>query len=168
MASPRPLDLVNVLEQLPPDVVGTMVLGQLDGDDIRRFKLVAPSTLALVRRTSRVLHLGRSNGQDEFPSRLELETQASIFEKYQACMELQLDLATIAGFVSPMQVGACATRDPGPGPGNVTLNAHAPSYCAWIRMDLSVSMCAFGSLRYQVLLPTRSPPHLMSSQPRCH
>ena len=103
----RPLNLVNVLEQLPPDVVGTMVLGQLNGDDIRSFKLVAPSTLALVRRSSRVLHLGRHGAQDTSLSRLDLEKQASTFEKYKGCIKLQLDVSTTAG-ITPLLVGVCA------------------------------------------------------------
>ena len=101
----RPLDLVDVLEQLSPDVVGTMVLGQLDSDDIRSFKLVAPSTLALVRRTSRVLHLGRFNTQQQtFLSRIDLESQSKILAQYEACMEVQMDVATTPG-ISPLLVG---------------------------------------------------------------
>ena len=102
----RPLDLVDVLEQLPPDVVGTMVLGQLASDDIRSFKLVAPSTLALVRRTSRVLHL-RSCGSSQvrFPNTSELESQVGILSKYEACMELQLDVEMDTGAAAAAIVG---------------------------------------------------------------
>ena len=100
----RPLDVVDVLEQLPPDVVGTMFLGQLDGNDIRSFKLVAQSTLALVRRAGRVLHLGRPNGQDSFASRVDLESQAEILGKYHSRMEVQLDVQSDAG-ISPLLVG---------------------------------------------------------------
>ena len=86
----RPVNLVNVLEQLPPDVVGTMVLRQLDGDDIGSFKLAAPSTLALVRRTSQVLHLGLCGAQEEFPDQGEIQSQARAIEDYEACIEVQL------------------------------------------------------------------------------
>ena len=96
----RPLNLVDVLEQLPADVVGTMVVGQLGGDDIRSFKLVAPSTLALVRRTSRVLRLNT----EQTLSQLDLESQVKILAKYEACMELQLDLQSPAG-IAPLLVG---------------------------------------------------------------
>ena len=100
----RPLDLVNVLEQLPPDVVGAMVLEQLDGDDIRSFKLVAPSTLALVRRTSRVLCLGCRGAQDTLPDRSELALQAEMLSKYEACMAVDLDVESHSG-IAPAVVG---------------------------------------------------------------
>ena len=100
----RPCDLVDVLEQLPPDVIGTMVLGQLEGDDVRSFKLVAPSTLALVRRASRVLHLGRRGAQDTFPDRTEIECQAKMIHKYEACMDVQLYVAKYAS-MAPDMVG---------------------------------------------------------------
>ena len=118
----RPLDIVDVLEQLPPEVVGAMVLEQLEGDDIRSFKLVAPSTLALVRKTSPVLHLGRSHGQDTFPNRLDLEYEAAILAKYVSRMQVQLDVQSEAG-ISPLLVatsthGCGSLMQPGPRNGN--------------------------------------------------
>ena len=98
----RPLNLVNVLEQLPEDVVGMMVLGQLAGDDIRSFKLVAPSTLALVRRTSRVLRLRC------FPRQSELQSEVDILSKYEACTEVQLVVGMYSD-VAPEIVGTSST-----------------------------------------------------------
>ena len=123
----RPSDLVNVLEQLPPDVVGRMVLRQLDGDSIRRFKLVAPSTLALVRRSSRVLHLGRSHGRNAFPNRLELEAQARILAKYDSLTEVKLDVGD--GGVSPLLVGVAGGTQQGWGRSRSLQRTARPSSC---------------------------------------
>ena len=144
-----PLDLVDVLEQLPPDVVGTMVLGQLGGDDIRSFKLAAPSTLALVRRTSRVLRLGRLDTQQALLSRHDLESQSETLAKYEACMEVQMDVATTAG-ISPLLVGGSH----GCGRAHEFLQRAArPSHCialkafsghlhaAVLRLDVGVTGC---------------------------
>ena len=115
-----PLNLVDVLEQLPPEVVGTMVMGQLDGDDIRSFKLAAPTTLALVRRTSRVLRLWCRGPQDRFPGQKELESQVEIFRKHEACMEVQLDVDADTGAAAAIVGTSISSTEPRV-PGNVRL-----------------------------------------------
>ena len=134
---PQPLQLTDVLAQLPLDVVQHSFLGHLDWDDLTSFKLVSKACAQLVRQHASEIHLYGVDLQLDRDS-AELSARVRTLDSYAAAREVYIEVEDGAD-VGGLAVGEHKCNKAGPSHQKQRHDGHASMHAPRSQVQTRVS-----------------------------